>query len=237
MVEASLAINPFDAMVYVTLLIAGCISAYRGFVSEFLSLLTWFGAGLITLAMADKSIGFAQQFIDSNVGAAAVGVLGTYFIAVILLGLFTHGFLRYVRKGSDVGYLDNGLGLLFGFVKGGLIIVLGFLLLTFIFREDGMPDWVRNASTLPTVKKAALAVVNMMPEYLDGMSSLSMEEEINNVPERRDDFLLPDQFSDPADIDSYINEHINQDKAGENVRALEQLIEDVTRDREDQGAF
>ncbi len=226
MVDAQLNINLFDGIVFTVLILSALISLFRGFIREFLSLATWIGAGLITLALADDAIALMSGYFSSKMAAAVIGTMGTYFLVLIVVGSLSRLLVRYVKDGTEVGWVDNVMGLLFGVLKGGLVIVLGFILMTLIFKEDGMPEWVRTASTLPAVKQASISVVRFMPEYLGTISSLSGEPE-EAVPVDGEDpieeglaqELMPAEVRDPA---------IQQEAAG----ALEQLINDVTKPRE-----
>ncbi len=234
MVDAQLNINLFDGLVYLTLFLAGFISLYRGFIREFLSIITWFGAGLITLGMADNAIAYVRQFMTSDLGAAMVGVMGTYFISVTILGMLTRMVMKYVKQGSDVGFLDNALGLLFGLLKGGMIIILGFILMTLVFKEEGYPEWIQQAHTLPTVQRATISVVRLMPEYLGTISSLGAAQEEEPVPD--DAAPTPETVNEGIE-DELFRRNLSKEEIEQGTGALEQLIMDVTKDREDQGDF
>ena len=173
MVEAQMNINLFDMFVYLVLFITGAISFYRGFIKEFVSLVTWVGGAFITFSLAPKSTAFMSQYITSATGAAIVGVLGTYFIVVVTLGIFGKIVLRYIKKGADVGWFDNALGLFLGLAKGVLLIGLSFILITIVYKdEQSYPDWLATASTLPTVQAIALQMVRVLPDAVNVNSVL-----------------------------------------------------------------
>ncbi len=232
MAEASINLNfnMFDILVYLTLFLAAAISLYRGFIAEFLSFVTWFGAGLITLALADNTTAFMTQYMTSYTGAAIVGTLGTYFLIVVIFASCSRVLLRYLKDGADVGWVDNVLGVFFGLFKGGMVIVLGFILMAAIFKEEGYPEWVRTASTLPTVQSFSLSVASLLPDYL------------GNVFVPVESTTPVDGFQQPVNtqqIDQGLQQEFSSTPAPppENApTALEQLIMDVTDDQP-QGAF
>ena len=244
MVDAQFNFNLFDGIVFTILGVSAIISLFRGFIREFLSLITWFGAGLVTLALADNVIAFLENHLSSATAAAIVGTMGTYFVTLIIFGMLSRTFVRYLRDGTEVGWVDNVMGLFFGIFKGGLIIVLLFIMGSFIFKTGGYPAWVQNASTLPMVQSAALKVTRMLPDYLGNAipedTQLDMaDDEINeDVPlERR-----RDEQNNPASLEQRLIEEMRRSKErnpapnSSDASKLEQLIQDVTKPRE-QDAF
>lgn len=239
MVDAQFNLNLFDVAVCLVMFFSALISLYRGFIGEFLSLVTWFGAGMFTLAMADNSTAFMKQYMSSGLGAAVVGIMGTYFLTILIFGMVSRVLLRYVKDGADVGWPDHLLGLLFGLIKGGMVVVLGFILMTLVFKQ-GYPEWVKTARTLPLVQQVTLRVVHMMPEYLGSISALGETNPENGQPENGEPPITPQE------IDSNITREIETMPPKQTINgvvdpnsppkpsALEQLIQDVTKDRQPQ---
>ncbi|TAF15125.1 MAG: CvpA family protein [Alphaproteobacteria bacterium] len=222
MVGANFAMNLFDLIVYSVFFIVIAVSLYRGFISEMMSLVTWFGAGFITLLLASRSSAYMMQYVESKFGASLIGIMGTYFIAVIVLGLFTRVMTKYLKNGSDVGFLDNALGGMFGAIKGSLIVSLGFLMMTLVYREEGYPEWVQTSSTLPMVQEGSLLLVRLMPEYLGTISSLDPDESM---------YMNPPPV---AQIDQGMNQEFTPIESPQEQpqNKLEHLILDLTQNRQ-----
>jgi uncharacterized membrane protein required for colicin V production len=236
MVDAQFNINIFDAAVYLVMFFSALISLYRGFIGEFLSLITWLGAGMVTLALAGKSTAFMKNHMESGLGAAVIGIMGTYFITIIIFGILSRMLLRYVKDGADVGWPDHLMGLGFGLLKGGMLVVLGFILMSLIFKQQGYPEWVQTAQTLPAVQAATLKVVRMMPEYLGSISTLGQEQGAEgSAPVGEGGIpLTPAQMNEDInkDLDARHNALAEEDlSAPPQPSPLEQLIQDVTKDR------
>lgn len=238
MVEAQMNVNIFDAVVYFVLFITAAISFYRGFISEFISLVTWVGGAFITFSLAPHSTAFMSNYIQSATGAAIVGVLGTYFLVVVTLGILGKIVLRYIKKGTDVGWFDNILGLFLGLFKGAILITLGFILITIIYQdEESYPDWLKTASTVPTIQEAALKIVRIFPDSININSKLQeptkeelLQQEViesgnvqPNTPEDIDNRLIEENyFNNDPELNNVENEM-------EQNNSLEQLILRSTR--------
>jgi uncharacterized membrane protein required for colicin V production len=241
MVDAQLNINLFDATVYTVMFFSALISLYRGFIGEFLSLITWLGAGMVTLALAAKSTAFMKNYMDSGLGAAVIGIMGTYFLTIIFFGILSRMLLRYVKDGADVGWPDHFMGLGFGLLKGGMLVVLGFILMTLVFKQQGYPEWVQSAQTLPIVQAATLKVVRLMPEYLGSISTLGQEQGMEGQVDANGVPLTPEQINENInkELDAKHNAiaeetPITDSNAPPQPSPLEQLIQDVTKDRSEQ---
>ncbi len=178
MVDAQLSINLFDGIVFGLLFMLAMLSMFRGFIREVLSFIGWVGAAFITLHSVKGVSNSILPHVDSPMVATIIGTMGTYFIALFGISLFSRLILRYVKEGTDVGAADNILGLIFGIFKGWIIIVLGFLVYSQVVGKEEYPDWLKTAYTLPAVEKSSAMVAGMMPSFLKDVmpSSEDIEE-------------------------------------------------------------
>ncbi len=180
-----------------------------------------------------------SQYIQSATGAAIIGTLGTYFLVIITLGMVGKVVLRYVKKGADVGWFDNVLGLMLGLAKGSILVVLGFVLTTIVYKdEQEYPEWLKTAKTLPYIQSAALQMVRVLPDSVNINTPLEaptaeemaiQQGELDlYAPQAIDDRLkqeyvpiqneLQQQFSTPQTVNS-----------SSQTKPLEQLILDATK--------
>jgi membrane protein required for colicin V production len=193
MLAAELQINVFDAIVFGILFLSAILSMVRGFIREALSLIAWVGAAFFTLYNVEAAQKFLMPHLEHALAAAVVGTLGTYFLALALLSIVNAIIMRYVKSGDDVGALDNIFGMFFGVLKGSLIIVLGFYILTFVYKEEDYPEWIATAYTRPTVESGTRAFIGMMPEYLGNISTLTEEESEYEAEIDEDAFGVPQE--------------------------------------------
>lgn len=167
----------FDAAVIGVLLLSCLVAVFRGFVKEVLSLGAWIGAGLVTIYFFPDLAKALKPHFKSEVSAAGVATLSLYVGSLLTFSLINAVIFRFLKEGSDVGILDNMLGLIFGFFRGGFIVSLGFLLLSMAMKEDEYPEWVKEARTLPYVEKGAIALARVAPDYLQEHTALKKKIE------------------------------------------------------------
>lgn len=182
-----------------------------------LSLLAWAGAAMITLHLVERVTEWMLPHVNSEKVALIFATMLTYFGALIVISIFNGLILRYVKEGTDVGVADNMLGLIFGILKGWLVITLGFLLFSLVVKEEGYPDVVATAYTMPAVQSSANGLRSILPEYLRDIFQLEDEDEDGNPI--IDDEPIDD---DDEDIEDGIGSVIPSD-----LEELEQLLDEA----------
>jgi membrane protein required for colicin V production len=170
MIDASF--TYFDLAVIGILALSCLFAFFRGFVREILSLGAWIGAGLVTIYYFPHVARLLEPRFKSPMVAAGIATLTLYIVALLLFSMLNALILRFVKEGSDVGFLDNSLGLLFGAFRGVFIVSLAYLLLTMGLQEDTYPKWLKTARTRPYVEKGAVILARAAPDYLRELSSL-----------------------------------------------------------------
>jgi membrane protein required for colicin V production len=171
MIEAQLSV--FDASVFAVLALSCLFAFFRGFVREVLSLGAWIGAAIVTIYYFPMVAEKIRPHFKNPIGAAGVGTLGIYTTALICFSIINTIILKFIKSGSDVGMLDNLLGLFFGAFRGGVIIALAFFLYTIVEPDEKKyPDEIKKAHTYPYVEKSAAMLAKIAPEYLREVSSL-----------------------------------------------------------------
>lgn len=174
MVETSL--NMFDLIVIAVVGLSALLSFFRGFIREVLSLGAWIGASVITLYYFADVTEWIRPKVNSDIVASGLASIGTFMAALIIISLFTRFLGKYVKSGSDVGVLDNLLGMSFGAARGILLCAIGFFIMTTVIAEDDYPEWIENAMTRPYVEKAAEWLAEVAPDYMEDLTPLKEDD-------------------------------------------------------------
>lgn len=174
MVETSL--NMFDLIVIAVVGLSALLSFFRGFIREVLSLGAWIGASVITLYYFADVTEWIRPKVNSDIVASGLASIGTFMVALIVISLFTRFLGKYVKSGSDVGVLDNLLGMTFGAARGILLCAIGFFIMTTVIAEDDYPEWIEKAMTRPYVEKAAEWLAEVAPDYMEDLTPLKEDD-------------------------------------------------------------
>lgn len=166
MVETSF--NMFDLVVIGVISLSAILSFFRGFIREVLSLGAWVGAAIVTLYAFPHVSEWLQTKVSNETVANGMASMGTFFVALISIGMLLRLVGKYVKSGSDVGVLDNLLGITFGAARGLLVVVIGYFIVGTFVGED-KPEWLVESMTAPHVEKAASYLAEVAPEYMEDM--------------------------------------------------------------------
>lgn len=228
----------FDMGVIAIMGLSCAFAFFRGFVKEMLSLGAWVGAGIITVYNFPAVAKAIKPFFKSDVVAAGFATLGLYIILLLAFSLFNMMILKMLREGSDIGFLDNSLGLLFGALRGAFIISLGYFIMTMGMTEQEYPEWLKASRTQATVEEGAILLARMAPTYLQELSSLyeKMHRRAGNVEkadklrarwEERRDKAEALRENDNRTDEEFLNsgEKVQKGQKSELDRLLEQIEE------------
>ncbi len=151
----------FDYTVIAIIALSALLGWWRGLAYEVLSLLSWAAAFLLARLLAASVFPYMPAGLGSEAArtAAAYAVL---FIATLLVGSVVAWSLSKLVKFVGLGWMDGLLGVLFGMVRGVLIV----LMLVLLAGMTGLPkesSW-RNAWLSKPLENVAMATRAWLPD-------------------------------------------------------------------------
>lgn len=150
-----------DLLVLAIILISTVISIVRGFAKDAISLAAWILAFVIALTLADK---FALILPDSMENPRLrVGVsIAVLFLSTLIMGMVANfllaGFIGMVKMQN----IDRGLGAMFGFTRGIVIICLLVVLGAYIGLNEA--DWWDDSTLIPAAEWLLDALEPLLPK-------------------------------------------------------------------------
>jgi membrane protein required for colicin V production len=154
--------NALDIVVIAVILLSGLFAFARGFVKEALSVAAWVGAAFAALYGLRYAAPFAERFLPKGAVADAAAGLAVFLVALIVLSLLTSALSRRV-KDSALSAVDRTLGLLFGLVRGVVVVCLGYIALTWALPPASQPSWVTEARTRYLLANGAERLRGLVP--------------------------------------------------------------------------
>lgn len=153
----------FDYAVLAILVLSVMLSVVRGVVRELLSLVGWVVAFMVANSFA---AGFAPV-LPSSINGESLRMLlafaALFLSSLLAMGLFTM-LTSALVKSVGLGFADRFFGLLFGFIRG-LMVVLLIVLAAGLTALPQEPFW-RKAVLSEPLEKAAMMVVPWLPQDL-----------------------------------------------------------------------
>ncbi len=153
--------NYFDIAILAVLLVFAGIGAWRGFVREILSLVTWGASIVVGWLFASDIARFFEGLFSDEVVRRVLGFV-VLFAAVFLTGmLITFLVNRYLLKKKEFRFVNAAFGGLFGAVRGVIVVTLVFMLAGLTsFPRSG---WWHEAALSPYFERAALFAAGYIP--------------------------------------------------------------------------
>lgn len=156
-----------DAVVAVIVVLSAVLAYSRGFVREAMAIVGWVGAAILAFVMAPsvqplvKEIPVLNKFLADSCELSIIAAFAATFAAgLVLASLFTPLFSSVVQR-SALGGLDQGLGFLFGVLRGAVLVGVAFLVYDRALATNTVPmiDESRSAKVFASVQDKVNAMV------------------------------------------------------------------------------
>ena len=209
-----------DILVILVLLLSGALAFARGFVREALSIVAWVGAALITVFLLPLASPLVRDLIDNELVADFISGVLIFITALVGLSVGGHFATKAIRD-SALNMLDRSLGLVFGLLRGVILLSLGYMLFVWLVPDDDdHPDWFSDARTLPLVEEAAEILQVIVPTDVIGDGLDAAEDTLDRLGR-----LAPSLIEDHA-VSAAVPEakpDAPEDEDGYNRRAREEM--------------
>ncbi|MCX8230752.1 MAG: CvpA family protein [Alphaproteobacteria bacterium] len=165
----SLPFNVVDVVVVALILVSGFLAFFRGFITEALAVAGWVGAAIVTIVTFVPAQTLATKYFADILSLQLLIDVGTgivlFVVSLIVFSMILRAIARLVR-GKGANPLDRALGLVFGLLRGFVLLAVVWLLITAIVPEDRLPDDIREASTLPMIRASGAFLLQLAPSSL-----------------------------------------------------------------------
>ena len=161
---SGLSANFVDLAVIGVMLISALLAFSRGLVREVLSIGAWVAAALAALWGFPYAKDIARKYISITILADVVTATAIFLVTLIVCAAISHSIARNVR-GSTFGALDRSLGLLFGLLRGAVLICFAYLLFTWaVPNEADQPTVIKEARSRPLIASGADILRSLLPQ-------------------------------------------------------------------------
>lgn len=176
-----------DAIVAVIIILSAILAYSRGFVREGLAIVGWIAAAIVAFFFASAARPLIAQLpgldrmLGNNCELATIGGFAAVFaLALVVFSILTPLFASAVQR-SALGGLDQGLGFLFGALRGVILVAVAFVVYDRLIQESAVPmiDNSRSAQIFGNVSKS---MDKSMPENAPGWLVARYEQLVASCP-------------------------------------------------------
>ncbi|QJF50895.1 CvpA family protein [Roseobacter ponti] len=121
-----------DGAVALVIVVSALLAYGRGLVRELMAIVGWIAAAILGFMFAPqveplvRELPVVGEFLADSCELSVIGAFAAVFaVALIVVSLFTPLFSSVIQR-SAIGGVDQGLGFLFGVVRGVLLVAVAF---------------------------------------------------------------------------------------------------------------
>ena len=168
-------LNNMDIAILVIVGISALIALGRGLGKEVLSIVGWVLAGAAVIYLLPVLNPFTLKYIESGWMA---GIATAAFILIVFMIVWiyaTAGVVGKIRT-SKLSGLDRLLGLFFGIVRAFLLIVLMYILISWMMPVKSQPDLLKKSKYFQIAGNFAEPIEKLIPkDTLDAIKEKTSE--------------------------------------------------------------
>ena len=170
----ALGLNFADWFILVVLIASGLISFSRGFTKEFLSLFLWVAAFIAAISLEY----LATPQINELIGNQEISKIISYivvFVIFIFVGGIIIKFISKLIKWSGASGFDRFLGVVFGIMRGLIVLFVIFLILPSSIKTT---DIITNSKITPIIQKYAPQIEAYFRKLIDNNDIVEEAQEL-----------------------------------------------------------
>ena len=173
-----------DLILVAIMLVSGLLALMRGFTREVLSLVAWGGAAAAAFfaLRSPALLDLANKYIQPEI-AAKIAVAGGVFIIVLIIISIISVKISDLVVDSAAGVFDRTLGFAYGLARGLVLVVIAYMIYSYLVPPDRQYAGVRNAYSLPVVLSVAEMVKSVIPP--DIAESITNATNVGSSQEQR----------------------------------------------------
>lgn len=173
----------FDGGVAIVIVLSAVLAFSRGFVREALAIGGWIVAAIVAYMFAAqatplvKEIPVISDFLDNCAPATVAGFFVVFVAALVVFALFAPLFSSLVQR-SAFNAIDQGLGFLFGALRGVLLVAVALVVYDFVTGSDaGAVAMVDDSQTVQVFDRAKSRISGDIADQQSAMDWLTVKFE------------------------------------------------------------
>lgn len=151
-----------DIVVLAVIAASALVAFMRGLVREVMGIGAWVAAAIVAVWAGPELLPRMREWTGNADFAGPLAYGAVFVVALILLSMVA-GMIGSIVRGSVLGGVDRSLGIVFGLVRGAVLIVIAYIALGFVISPDRWPEPVLQARALPYAYRGANWLVEQMP--------------------------------------------------------------------------
>lgn len=162
-----------DGIVALVIVVSAILAYSRGFVREGMAIAGWIVAAILGYMFAPKAVPLVKEVPylgDYITGSCELSVITGFFavfaVALIVVSIFSPLFSSAVQR-SALGGIDQGLGFLFGVIRGIILVAIALVIVDRVSTGDPIAV-LENSRTAKVFARSQDKLDESLPEDAPG---------------------------------------------------------------------
>lgn len=164
--------NWIDISVIAIIGLSILIGILRGATREVLGIAAWIGAFATVFYGLPFLRPIARQYIESHLIADLVIAIPLFILSLAVLILISRTIASKIKI-SILGGIDRSLGLIFGLLRGVILVCLLYIAMGFFYPPEKIPDALKVAKSTPYLAQGALELKRFVPKDYEFPTDIS----------------------------------------------------------------
>lgn len=153
--------STIDYFILAILLISAGLGLFRGLIKEVLSLIAFIAAFLGALNWGPYVAAQANQLFSFHPLLLSALAYVVVFVLILLIVGMLNVFLTTIIEKTGLGSADQVLGILFGLLRGGVIVLALVVLASYTAIKQ--EPWWQESQLIPVAQSGILQIKSMLP--------------------------------------------------------------------------
>lgn len=199
-------LNNLDIVILIIVAVSALIALNRGLIKEVLSIVGWVLGTAAVIWLLPVVTPFAQKYIETGWLAGVIAALIILIVFMVSWILLTGNLIGKIRS-SKLNGLDRTLGLFFGLARAALLVILFYILISWIIPVDKQSATLQESRYFQLAGKFAAPIEELIPEdtlkiIREKTKAVAIEEPDDQTETQlKADGAGPVKAKDKADID------------------------------------
>ncbi|MGB3407453.1 MAG: CvpA family protein [Jannaschia sp.] len=162
-----------DGAVGIIIVVSAILAFSRGLVREAMAIVGWVAAAFLAFTFAGaaeplvREIPYVGDILGDSCELAVIAAFALVFALALVLTSFFTPLLSSAVRHSALGAVDQGLGFVFGVLRGMLLVAVAFVVYDRVIVNEGIPE-VEQSRSATIFGRAKTGIENQIPEDAPG---------------------------------------------------------------------
>lgn len=221
---SNIVFNSFDIILLIGIIVSLIIGYSRGFIKETLSIINWLLAAWVSFEFYHNLKVFIINYVTSPILADAISFGILFLLSIISLTIISN-FISKNIKNSLLAPLDRVLGMVFGLIRAGLLIIIIIIAGNqTVWINNNTPPWIYKSSSYPIITLTTNYLKKILPNqfFSIDIESINIKKlNLNNLIDKEELFNEPIVNKNDENETSYTPAEIEQMNRLNNIEAID----------------